>query len=418
MATLIFPLVSHFKNAHNYMLLRGDIHYAEKPHFSLEAWLSGVYQESEQKYLEEKLGLRNLFIRAHNQLYFNLFNEAEANGVIIGKDNYLFEENYIKEFYGMNFIGAEKINLQVKKIAQIQAKLKKLNKHIVFLIAPNKASFFADKIPDYFKTQQKAETNYKTYCAAFKKEKINFIDLSSWFISLKGKSRYPLYPKTGIHWSSYGQALFIDSLVNYLSVNGLKTAKFEFKVEEVSNIPQFSDDDIEQGMNLLFKIPSPEMAYPKFTFDTTCCVRSNALIVGDSYFWNTFERGFLHQLFNNFKYLYYNEAIYSSQAFPFSKTIEMDVMQQVKENDVLIVMSTEANLYKSYFGIVEDLYQRLIENKPFVSYELRLNTKINQIQKDKKWMDLIQEKAKIQGRPIKDLVREDAIFVLDSERRK
>jgi hypothetical protein len=34
----------------------------------------------------------------NNQLAFSLFNKAKANGAVVGKENYLYEENYIKAY--------------------------------------------------------------------------------------------------------------------------------------------------------------------------------------------------------------------------------------------------------------------------------------------------------------------------------
>jgi hypothetical protein len=45
------------------------------------------------------LSLRDLQKIGCNQFAFHLFNKAKANGVIIGKENYLYEEKYINFYY-------------------------------------------------------------------------------------------------------------------------------------------------------------------------------------------------------------------------------------------------------------------------------------------------------------------------------
>jgi hypothetical protein len=137
--------------------LKGAIVKPEKKTFYIEEWFSGAYQEYEEKYLNETFGLRNFFIRINNQLEFILFNNAKANGVIIGKENYLYEENYIKAYNGTDFIGYDSIYQRMQRIKYIQDTLAKLNKNIIIIFAAGKGSFYPEYFPDQYnipKTQQ------------------------------------------------------------------------------------------------------------------------------------------------------------------------------------------------------------------------------------------------------------------------
>lgn len=417
MLTMVFPLVSHFKNARKYMQLKGDVRYQERPTFTIDGWLSGEYQIAQQKYMEEHVGLRNLFIRIHNQIQFSCFGEPSARGVIIGKEDYLFEENYINEYYGINYLGDELIDVQVEKIAKIQSKLAEQNKLILFVIGPNKAAFYSDKIPDSYLPKRKANTNHKRYVAQFEKHRINCIDFSSWMNQQRDKSPYPLYPRTGIHWSNYAQALFLDSLSSYLNEKNFPVSGLSFPKINVSSDLQFYDDDIEQGMNLLFALNKTPHAYPELLFDKKSR-KSNAILIGDSYLWNMFERGFFNELFLNYRYFYYNEDVYSSFPSTIKKTIELDMTKEVENTDLILVLCTEANLHRQFFFIVEDLYNTVCLGKETGNYQKRLKETMEKIRNTKEWAENLRKKASAQGKSFEEVLKEDAAYVLSTERRK
>ena len=90
--------------------------------------------------------------------------------------------------------------------------LQKLNKQLLFVFAPGKASFYPEYIPDKYLTQ-KGITNYQIFLEGIKQRGINHIDFKKWFSDNKYKSKYPLYPQHGVHWSTYGTALVTDSLI-------------------------------------------------------------------------------------------------------------------------------------------------------------------------------------------------------------
>ena len=75
------------------------------PVFTKENWFNGKYQDTSSKYINDNFGFRNDFIRINNQRVFMLYNEARANGVIIGKDNYLYEYGYIVAALGNDYVG-------------------------------------------------------------------------------------------------------------------------------------------------------------------------------------------------------------------------------------------------------------------------------------------------------------------------
>ena len=83
---VIILVVPIFQNKFNFVKLyplKGAITTSQKEYFSVKGWLSGDYQLKEEKHLNETFGFRRLFVRINNQIAFNLFHKAKANGVLI-----------------------------------------------------------------------------------------------------------------------------------------------------------------------------------------------------------------------------------------------------------------------------------------------------------------------------------------------
>lgn len=338
--------------------LKGAIIKTERPLFSLNEWFEGTYQQQLEKYANENFGGRNTLVRLNNQIAFSFFNEAKANGVIIGKDNYLYEENYIKAYCGTDFIGEDKISERLAKLKFLQDTLKKLNKELIVIYAPGKGSFYPEYIPDEFK-KTKSTTNYECYSKKTKELGINCIDFHDWFIKNKSKSKYPLYPQYGIHWSAYGTMLAADSIIKYVEgIKGIDLPNLILGKIEMGNEPRDADYDIEDGMNILFRLKTFPMAYQNFQIDRdTPKIRINSLVIADSYYWGIFGRGIQTAIFKEAHFWYYNKEIYpESHEKPLSVD-QINLKQEIEKQDVIIILSTDANLPNLGWGFIEDAYK-------------------------------------------------------------
>ena len=106
---LFLPIVQNKFNFSVVENLNGYFNSPKDPSINKTEWFSGAFQEKQEAYLNTSFGFRNTCVRLNNQLFFWLFNKANANGVIIGKSNYLYEANYINAFTGKDFLGENKM---------------------------------------------------------------------------------------------------------------------------------------------------------------------------------------------------------------------------------------------------------------------------------------------------------------------
>ena len=351
LSLLIFPYLQVQLNLFKLKPLKGAIKKPVKKEFNFDNWFSGIYQEEQEKYLNETFGFRSFFIRVNNQLAFNLFKEAKANSVIVGKNNYLFEKGYINAYYGNDFVGYDSINNRMQRLKYIQDTLTKLDKDIFLIFAPGKGSFYPEYIPQKYASEKKT-TNYEVHIELAQQLGIPYIDFKKYFVENKRTSPYPLFPQYGTHWSHYGMWLAADSIIRFIeNIRNIEMPHL-FWDEVDMHQPQYSDYDIAGGMNILFKLKSFDMAYQRVQFQSDSGkIKPSVLVVADSFYWDMFELG-IAKSFTNSHYWYYNYNIYPENII----ITQVNLKDEIAKHEVIIIMSAEANFKSLGWKFIEKVY--------------------------------------------------------------
>ncbi len=229
-------------------------------------------------------------------------------------------------------------------------------KSLVVMFAPGKGTFFPEYFPDSY-ISQKGRTNYEAYIDAFKKYNLPCMDFNKWFLKMKPTSAHPLYPKGGIHWSKYGEMLALDSMVRYIEhASDRKLPKLVIDGYDVKDENENGDYDIGQGMNLLFRIPTYPMAYPRFHVENPERNTTRVLFISDSYFWGIYNYGCTINLFGNGQFWFYFNEIYGSDGVVEGLVEERKLLDEIKKFDVVVLISTDANLSSFTSGFIEKYY--------------------------------------------------------------
>jgi hypothetical protein len=362
LAFLFLPLLQQRFELKKLVPLQGMLSEPVRPSLGVETWFNGEFQHQAETYCKEKFGFRSTFIRLNNQIEFSLFRKAKANSVVIGKENYLFEENYIKAYYGQDFLGQDSIRSLMNSLRDLQESLAAQNKTLLVVYAAGKGSFFPEYFPeDLLDSNLVGTTNHKTMVKIGQELGLNQIDFNTFFVEQKGKTPYPLYPQYGIHWSHYGVCLVMDSMIKRLEhLRNIDMPQFswtEIRLEQ----PHDYDYDIGDGLNLLFRLPSYSMAYPKLKLEEKPGqTKPSLLMIADSYYWDMYESGFREVLGNN-HFWFYNRDIHP--ALPGSPTpTDLDLGKVIAQHDVIVLMATEATLNKLGWGWVERWKQEIEGN--------------------------------------------------------
>lgn len=356
---LFLPMIQHKFRFFEEKPLHGAFELSSKPTLTKDGWFSGKYQDKQEKYISEHTGFYPSWVRTYNQWNYSFFHIVTALGVIVGKENYLFEENYIQAYYGLDFIGNDKIHETSRQLKLVQDTLRKKGIELVVLLAPGKASYVPEYIPTEYNSYKKGKTNFNGYLSEFKKQNISNIDMHTWFESMKKTTKYPLFSKTGIHWTAYGQFLVADSMTKYVSkVTKQEIPHYVLEKIELSDVALLDDGDIKNGMNLIFNVRDLKLAYPKFHPSRESRKGDpKVMVVADSFYWGLFNSNMSHWLFNDGEFWYYNEQIYPNSYTQETWAKDQDLNKKLEENKVVFIICTDANLPRLGFGFIERAYE-------------------------------------------------------------
>ncbi len=337
--------------------LKGSIEVLPQPVFNLKDWFSGIFQSKYYPYQEQQTGFRQDLVRLNNQIDFSFFRIIHAQSVVLGKDDCLFELNYIKDYTGESFIGEKAVDEKVAKLKALYDTLKRKNIDLLVVLAPGKASFFPENIPDQYTIHGIRTSNYLCLSRTMKDAALPFIDFNRYFLDIRDTVSWPLYHKGGIHWSMYGMSLCMDSLFRYIGhIRGIRMVDFGWDGLEISQSLKYTDNDIADGLNLFQRLYDRPGAYPRWTFkEQPGCTKPDVIVVADSYYWSVFGNALSARMFNkNIFWYYFNEEYIPEQAV--RKISDLDVKASIEQNQVIILMATEANLDRFPFGFIEQAY--------------------------------------------------------------
>lgn len=337
--------------------LKGEHYPHQKPAVTLKSWLDGSYQKAADKYCTDSFGFQSPMVRGINQLDYTLFKEANAQYVVIGKDNYLYETPYIEAHLGMDFLGDSIIEEKVRKFKAVRDTLCQLGIKLDMVFAPGKGSYYPEYIPDYYFKYSGHQTNYVEFKKAFNKHHVNYLDFHEWFRNEKGTASAPLFPITGIHWSKYGMILATDSILSYWN------SKFEGQLPKASftipdtttTVTQGSDADVEDGLNILQTLPHYNMVYPQNTF-VAGTRKIKTAVIADSYYWGLFDLGLSTIACDSGEFWYYFKQVYPQNFQSGLMIKDLDLQEAIESKDAIMLLQTDATLNRFGFGFVESAY--------------------------------------------------------------
>jgi hypothetical protein len=421
---LFLPMIQMVKPFVEVGPLFGSIVPTAKDSLTLEAWFDGTYQENRNKYINEQFGFRNTAVRLHNQIAFSLFRKAKANGVIIGKEDYLYEIKYINAFRGAEDVSQTKVDSNLVMLKALQTKLKEKGIELVVIINPGKASFYPEFIPHEFPILSN-RSYYSEYQKGLETQGIQHIDFGNWFREMKGQTPAPLFPKTGIHWSQYGATLAADSMVNYcMKLFGKDMNEFGWNKKDLplSTSMESVDDDIGLGMNLYWPIDVLPMSYPRVGVNDKYGVsfgnrgiQPKVAVISDSYFFNLMQLPWAPDIFSELNFYFYNKQLHHLPGGATTNTDVLSQMQDIEKSNVVFVMATECNMDKLGWGFISNAYKYFVMGENIDSFESRVQKFKKNILSDEAWVKAIAEKAMQNKVPLDTMIMRDARYMAEME---
>lgn len=371
MAMLIAPVFQQWFYFIKEKPLTGAFYVHEKPSvdsLSFRSWFNGQFQQQFNTNLEANIGFRSSLVRLNNQLQYSLFSKANAEGVIVGKDNELFEEDYIRAAMGEYFVGESVWQTKAVQLKAIQDTLDKLGKKLIVVFEPGKGSVYSDKYPTKYDFNNRSASNYDVFKRKLDTLQVNVLDLNACFMLWKNHRPYRLFPRTGTHWSYYGAALAADTTLRYLRTffgPRIPQMRIERLIEKTE--PRHPDDDIWLAMNLLNSTPYNQLAYPVVQFEPSNQQKINALLVGDSFFFNWQSDGIVANAFDEGNFWYYNKHAWNFAGSETGLVANLNFKEEILKRDLIMIMITERFHHNFAWRFDEQLFQLFYptQKKPY-----------------------------------------------------
>jgi hypothetical protein len=418
-AILFLPAIQQFTGFPKVSGLKGYFQLPQKPIATAKGIYQGTYQDSLNNWLEHHIGYRPDLVRLYNQFRYSLFDTVAAQSVVRGKEGFLYEINYIKALNGLDYVGDDQVEKHASQLSDISHWLSLRNKYLIVLLAPGKASFFPEYIPDRYRTSEINKRNDFAYARALTDKGVPVIHGNPWFSAMRDTSRYALFPKCGIHWSYYGLGLAFDTLIKSMElVSGRKWLDFSMKRIEVTQKLRSPDRDLWDGLNIIIKPDDFPMPYPELNFQKTA-VAPKVMVVADSYYWQWFGSGYATEAFGEHSFWYYNEQIYPGDGSPPLDRKNIDLLLRVLDNDFVIILLTDANMYRFGFGFVDQLHEAIQQHESLTESDLEdLQKIIAGIRSSSEWMNTVRQKAMDRGISEEEMLRLDAFWVLQNNKQQ
>ncbi len=358
--------------------LHGVVKSIDRPVLGFKAWWDGRFQrqvqgtEQTEGWLDRHVGFRSVWIKTDNQISFSLFREipvtVNPQKIYLGKDNWLYEEDYVDNYLGVDVAPRELFRRFAADLRALQDELGRRNVTMLLVISPSKATHYPEHLPDWIVRERDLlrrhdpdrASNYELLSPLLQQQGVHCVDAVARFHQEreqqeKAGQEYRLFPRGGTHWSYYGASLIATEILQRLrELTGKDLVQLGCQGVSVDCKTTGTDNDLGDMLNLwtpwVTKGPTPHPDLVAAAGD----FRPDVLWVGDS-FSNT-----LTELMDRYGVYRRRDLLFmfgqritypGGQTQPVDRAA-FDWQQELLTRDVVIVEINEAQLYRRAYGFV------------------------------------------------------------------
>ncbi len=323
------------------------------PELTLAAWFDGRLQGQAAVWANVSFGFRSWLVRLNDELAFRLFGRVKADSLLVGRDGYLYATASVDAFEGRDFAGEEVLAARLGSLVRLQAALQARGRTLLVVLVPGKARTLPQHLPPA-RSRPGLRTNRAWLTARAPQAGLNLLDLEPRFQQWSREAPWPLYGPHGFHWTVYAAHLAGDAVAREIErLRGERLPRMWIERLELSDRPRSSDADALAGMNLLFRWPSPLLAYPRARYEDTGATRPDVLAVADSFWWLFVNEGIARGLFGRTQLWFYYDELHTPDA-PVVRREDVDLARVLERQDVVVLMANDSTLARLGWGFVED----------------------------------------------------------------
>ncbi|MCX6225106.1 MAG: hypothetical protein NTV01_10235, partial [Bacteroidia bacterium] len=394
--------------------LNGVVYNKPLPKLTWNDWVHFRYQPDLNNHVEQNFGFRSLFVRLYNQIDYSLFQQPHGSGVVVGKEGYLYEDWFISAYYGKDYIGEDSVKYIIRQLKQVRNYFKNNGKELMIIIAPGKADYYPEFIPERMKFS-KTTSNYDALSTGIMKAGIPMLDYNRLFMEMKDTTYCTLFPQTGTHWSRYGARIAADTLSGFISTL-VKRPLPEFHLGPAVHTDTliYPDADLESLLNLFLPLPRLPLCYPEIIPQPSDGFNlPSSIVIGDSFFWEMYNLPLTGRIFKDLGYWYYNSTIYPESYTDSLKTKQLKFPDAFEKTDLVILMANPSNIQNIGWGFLERAVIELYAPEWQKEYDKMVREYIQAIHNTPEWEKQIGENAREKGIPADSLILLNARYMVE-----
>lgn len=312
----------------------------------------GWFQENLEENIRYNFGFREVLIPLYNQYIWDFYHLSSNKTVKVGKDDWLFGWDDVANYYqGAKYMyGDDKLatksslNLEASRLYKVQSILDEYRIFIFVSLLPSKAFVFPEYLPENPEPERETFHAIEYYPRLFDSLGIHYINVEKVFEDWKGNVDFPLFPKTGMHWSHIAAEYAFDTIMHYIEeASQLRLLHYDIG-EKYANEPRYPDTDLEDILNLMRPIrPNTNYYADVKVIPDNRAAWPTLLVIGDSFFWNISGSVPLGYLFSRYQYWYYNSTVYYNDQY--NHTSQVDILEEILHSRIINLSYSPRQLY-------------------------------------------------------------------------
>jgi len=172
--------------------LFGVVQGTGRPRASFHRLWTGAFQAKFEAWLAQELSFKALMVRTDNTINLVAFGDISARTgipVILGKDNTLFEMNYVNNTNGVSDVKGDPppkssypVVEDVRRLGRAASAFRALGMDFVVLFYPSKGWIWRDRLPRRYRLPggaRRARAGYEALVRALRREGVPVIDAAS-----------------------------------------------------------------------------------------------------------------------------------------------------------------------------------------------------------------------------------------------
>lgn len=362
LGVLLFPLCFQLSNGTITPPLKGYQPQAKAVSLTPQNLLNNNWQTYAEAYTKDHLQTRHFLIRLNNQLKYSLFDHLNAQGIERGKDNFYFENRYIHTYLGQQRISEEDLISKVSALRDFADSLHDRGVATLVVLAPGKAQFMPENLPTSYDTVVKQPNNYEAYRQKLEDYRIPFLDIQKYLLEMKDTTAYPLFTRGNVHWSFYAMSYVTDTLIGTIETL-LQRDLPDYQRDTVSlkySPTYYTEAGIFASLNLYWTQLQDTFAYRHINPDSWNYenkYRPKVWAIGDSFYGTLLTYDVPQRFFDPSSiFFYYNNSVVSSlENKNYTPGKITDYLDQLAEQDLVIIMTTDANIKGCTWGATGDV---------------------------------------------------------------